>query len=53
MSGRQKEVKISIRDGWAEQLRDGHLRLHDWIRTTAPQLKRVVPLSADSSATPA
>jgi len=52
-SGRQKEVQISIRGGWAEQLRDGYLRLHDWIRTTAPQLKRVVPWSADSSANPA
>jgi hypothetical protein len=51
-SGRQKEVQISIRGGWAEQLRDGYLRLHDWIRTTAPQLKRVVPWSADSSANP-
>jgi autotransporter translocation and assembly factor TamB len=52
-SGRQKEVQISIRGGWAEQLRDGYLRLHDWIRTTAPQLKRVVPWSSDSSANPA
>jgi hypothetical protein len=42
-SGRQKEVQISIRGGWAEQLRDGYLRLHDWIRTTAPQLKMVSP----------
>jgi hypothetical protein len=52
-SGRQKEVQISIRGGWAEQLRDGYLRLHDWIRTTAPQLKRVVPLATDSAANPA
>jgi len=40
-SGRQKEVQVSIRGGWAEQLKDGYLRLHDWIRTTAPQLKHV------------
>ena len=45
-SGRQKEVQISIRGGWAQQLRDGFLRLHEWIRTTAPQLKTVVPLPA-------
>ena len=43
-SGRQKEVQVSIRGGWAEQLRDGYLRLHEWIRTTAPQLKPVTPL---------
>jgi hypothetical protein len=24
-------------------LRDGYLRLHEWIRTTAPQLKYIVP----------
>ena len=45
-SGRQKEVQISVRGGWAQQLRDGYLRLHEWIRTTAPQLKTVVPLPA-------
>ena len=45
-SGRQKEVQISVRGGWAEQLRDGYLRLHEWIRTTAPQLKTVVPLTS-------
>jgi len=43
-SGRQKEVQVSIRGGWAEQLRDGYLRLHDWIRTTAPQLKTATPV---------
>ena len=42
-SGRQKEVQVSIRGGWAEQLRDGYLRLQEWIRTTAPQLKYIVP----------
>ena len=42
-SGRQKEVQVSISGGWAEQLRDGYLRLHEWIRSTAPQLKTVVP----------
>jgi hypothetical protein len=45
-SGRQKEVQLSIRGGWAEQLKDGYLRLHEWIRTTAPQLKTVRPLPA-------
>jgi len=45
-SGRQKELQISIRGGWAEQLRAGYVRLHEWIRTTAPQLKPVVPLPA-------
>ena len=42
-SGRQKEIQISIKGGWAEQLRDGYLRLHDWIRTTAPQFKYIAP----------
>ena len=38
-SGRQKEVQVFIRGGWAEQLKDGYLRLHDSIRTTASGLK--------------
>lgn len=38
-SGRQKEMQVCIRGGWAEQLKAGYTRLHDWIRTTAPQLK--------------
>ena len=42
-SGRQKELQVSINGGWAEQLRDGYLRLHEWSRTTAPQLKYIVP----------
>lgn len=45
-SGRQKELQVSIRGGWADQLRDGYIRLHDWIRTTAPQLKSVTPIPA-------
>ena len=28
-SGRQKELQVPISGGWAEQLRDGVLRLHD------------------------
>jgi hypothetical protein len=44
-SGRQKEIQVSIRGGWAEPLRDGYLRLHDWIRTTAPQFKTAIPLT--------
>lgn len=46
-SGRQKEVQISVRGGWAEQLRDGYLRLHEWIRSTAPQLKVVLPIGPE------
>jgi Transposase DDE domain group 1 len=42
-SGRQKELQVSIRGGWAEQLKEGYTRLHDWIRTTAPQLKYAMP----------
>jgi hypothetical protein len=38
-SGRQKEIQVSIKDGWADQLRDGYIRITEWIRTTAPQLK--------------
>ncbi len=29
--------------GWAQPLRDGYLRLHDRNRTTAPQLKFIIP----------
>lgn len=47
-SGRQKEVQISIRGGWAKQLRTGYTKLHEWISTTAPQLKRVVVLPAEN-----
>ena len=47
-SGRQKEVQVSIRGGWAKQLRTGYTRLHEWISTTAPQLKQVVSLSAEN-----
>lgn len=43
-SGRQKEVQVSIKGGWADQLRTGYTRLHEWISTTAPQLKVVVAL---------
>ena len=42
-TGRQKELQVSIRGGWAEQLKEGYTRLHDWIRSTAPQLKKVFP----------
>ena len=44
-SGRQKEVQVSIRGGWAEQLRTGYTRLHEWISTTAPQFKQVITVS--------
>ncbi len=52
-SGRQKEVQISLRGGRAEQLRDGCLRLHEWIRSTAPQLKVVIPLHSQNQASSA
>ena len=42
-TGRQKQLQVSIRGGWAEQLKEGYARLHDWIRSTAPQLKKVFP----------
>jgi hypothetical protein len=38
-SGRQKEIQVSISGGWADQLRTGYIRITEWIRTTAPQLK--------------
>jgi len=47
-SGRQKELQVSIRGGWAEQLKEGYTRLHDWIRTTAPQLKYTMPDEPDA-----
>jgi hypothetical protein len=46
-SGRQKEIQVSIRGGWAEQLKAGYTRLHDWIRTTAPQLKYTFSENSD------
>ena len=49
-SGRQKEVQISVRGGWAQQLRDGYVRLYEWIRTTAPQLKTIVKIPAQTTA---
>jgi hypothetical protein len=52
-SGRQKEVQASISGGWAQQLRDGYLRLHEWIRTTAPQLKCIVPEPPSPTGSPA
>jgi hypothetical protein len=52
-SGRQKEVQVSISGGWAKQLRDGYLRLHEWIRTTAPQLKCIVPEPPSPTGSPA
>jgi len=52
-SGRQKELQVSISGGWARQLREGYLRLHEWIRTTAPQLKQIVPDHNPTSVNPA
>ena len=42
-SGRQKEVQLSVSGGWAQIMRDGFARLHQWIHSTAPQLKTVGP----------
>ena len=47
-SGRQKEVQVSIRGGWAKKLRTGYTKLHERISTTAPQLKKAVSLPADN-----
>jgi hypothetical protein len=52
-SGRQKEIQVSSSGGWAQQLRDGYLRLHEWIRTTAPQLKSIVPQPDPATPNPA
>ena len=52
-SGRQKEIQVSLRGGWAQQLRDGYLRLHEWISTTAPQLKSIVPQGDPATPNPA
>ena len=38
-SGRQKELQVSISDGWADQFCTGYTRITEWLRTTAPQLK--------------
>jgi hypothetical protein len=38
-SGCQKKLQVSIRGGWADQLRTGYTRITEWLRTTAPQLK--------------
>jgi len=53
-SGRQKEIQVSISGGWAQQLRDGYIRLYEWIRTTAPQLKYIPsePCSATANFVP-
>jgi hypothetical protein len=52
-SGRQKEVHVSISDGGVQLLRDGDLRLHEWIRTTAPQLNYIVPAPPSPTGSPA
>ncbi len=44
---------MSISGGWAQQLRDGYLCLHEWIRTTAPQLKYIVPEGGPATSNPA
>jgi len=41
-SGRQKELQVCISGSWAKQLRDGFTRLHEWIRTTAPQFNSTI-----------
>ena len=49
-SGRQKELQVSISGGWARQLRDGYIRLHEWIRSTAPQFNNIMPVSTPGGA---
>ena len=49
-SGRQKELRVSISGGWARQLRDGYIRLHEWIRSTAPQFNTIMPVSTPGGA---
>ncbi len=49
-SGRQKELQVSISGGWASQLRDGYIRLHEWIRSTAPQFNNIMPVSTPGGA---
>jgi len=39
--------------GWAQQLRDGYVRLHEWIRTTAPHLKYIIFDYGPTTANPA
>jgi hypothetical protein len=51
--GRQKEIQLAISGGWLEKLKDGYLRLHEWIRTTAPQLKTAPATSAKTAPLPA
>lgn len=52
-SGRQKELQVSMSGGWAQQLRDGYVRLHEWIRTTAPHLKYIIFDYGPTTANPA
>jgi hypothetical protein len=52
-SSGQKEMQVSIRGGWAEQLRTGYTKLHEWISTTAPQFKQVITVLADPAPSPA
>jgi len=39
-SGRQRVVKISVRDEWRRVITDGYRRLCRWLEATAPQLGR-------------
>lgn len=52
-SVRQKKLQVSISGGWAQQLREGYLHLHEWIRTPAPQLKYIVPDPSPATQNPA
>ena len=52
-SGRQKEIQISVSGGWAVMMRDGFTRLHEWVRSTAPQLKTVRPEPPSNDSFPA
>ncbi|MBI3885755.1 MAG: transposase [Opitutae bacterium] len=47
--GRQKELQLAVSGGWLEKLKDGYLRLHEWIHSTAPQLKTTTPTTAQTA----
>jgi hypothetical protein len=47
--GRQKELQLAVSGGWLEKLKDGYLRLHEWIHSTAPQLKTATASPAQSA----
>lgn len=47
--GRQKELQLALSGGWLEKPKDGYRRLHEWIHSTAPQLKTATTTTAPST----